>query len=83
VLILKPIKKPKLKSRRWYKLKDELDLLQQKRPRKEDRAAWESTITLTKRLMAEEELPGSENHRLHRVLPDNRLIHKIPKPVAS
>ncbi len=69
MLLLKPITKPKLKSRSWYNLNSHLREAGQVVSSRKRRAAAKSLTGA----MAREKLPGSENLR---VFPDKRLIHK-------
>lgn len=70
MLLLKPIKKPRLKGKEWYKLNVELqdasNIVNERR-----RMSIVKSITS---YMSKMRLPGSENAR---VLPDRRKCHGL------
>lgn len=76
VLLLRPIKKPRLKSKRWYKLRLELETLESNPPRAASKPGWRDKMAAIRLLMSLEVPPGSENNRFHNVHPDRRGIHK-------
>lgn len=69
MLLLKPIKKPKLRSKAWYKLNEHL----QDAERLSSARKRRSLVRSLTQAMASEKTPGSENNR---VFPDKRGIHK-------
>lgn len=78
MLLLRPIKKPKLKSKRWYQLRLELETLEANSPRAVFKKGWREEMAKIRLLMSLDVPPGSENDRLHKVHPDRRGIHKQP-----
>lgn len=69
MLFLKPIKRPKLRAKAWYKLNVELSQAERTMSRRKRKALLSSIGYLMSKLKT----PGSENNR---VLPDKRLAHK-------
>lgn len=59
VLLLRPIKKPKLKSKRWYQLRLQLESLEMNPPRAAFKAEWRDQMATVRLLMSFDVPPGS------------------------